>query len=50
MPIEVTEDIVDPAKVLRVAVETAASTAGILLTTEVAIAIKKEKEEQLPTA
>ena len=37
--------IIDPAKVTRAAIQNSASVASLLLTTEVVIANKKEKEE-----
>lgn len=40
--------IVDPAKVVRVALQNAASIAGMMLTCEAVVAEKPEKEEQLP--
>jgi chaperonin GroEL len=42
--------IIDPTKVARVAVENAASIAGLLLTTEVAVTEIPEKEAPLPQA
>tara|TARA_Y100000782_G_scaffold114860_1_gene152942 strand:+ start:327 stop:1967 length:1641 start_codon:yes stop_codon:yes gene_type:complete len=41
--------IIDPAKVARVAVENAASIAGLLLTTEVAITEKPEPDTPMPS-
>ena len=40
------EGIIDPAKVVRTALETAASIAGLMLTTNVLITDLKEKEEE----
>ena len=40
--------IIDPAKVVRTALETAASVAGLMLTTSVLITDLKEKEEEEP--
>lgn len=42
--------VVDPAKVTRVALENAASVAGMFLTTECIICDKKEKEPAMPAA
>ncbi|HWA18317.1 MAG TPA: chaperonin GroEL [Devosia sp.] len=42
--------IIDPAKVVRTAIEDAASVAGLLITTEAMIAEKPKKEAPLPTA
>ncbi|MFQ6605851.1 MAG: chaperonin GroEL, partial [Fidelibacterota bacterium] len=42
--------IIDPAKVARVAVENAASIAGLLLTTEASITEIPEKEPPMPPA
>ena len=42
--------VVDPAKVTRVALENAASVAGMFLTTECIICDKKEKEPAIPAA
>ena len=42
--------IIDPAKVARTALETAASVAGLMLTTNVLITDLKEKEEPIPGA
>jgi chaperonin GroEL len=42
--------IIDPAKVARTALETAASVAGLMLTTNVLITDLKEKEEPVPGA
>jgi chaperonin GroEL len=42
--------IVDPAKVVRSALENAASIAGTLLTTEVLVADIPEKKEKTPEA
>ena len=42
--------VVDPAKVCRVAVENAASIAGLILTTEALIAEKPEPEKPAPAA
>lgn len=41
-PIEVGDDIIDPVKITRTALQNACSLAGMVLTTEVAIAIKNE--------
>ncbi|GAG28021.1 unnamed protein product, partial [marine sediment metagenome] len=38
--------IIDPAKVARVALETAASVAGLMLTTNVLVADLKDKDEE----
>ena len=40
--------IIDPAKVARVALESAASVSGLMLTTEVLVTELKEKEEKAP--
>ena len=40
--------MIDPAKVARVALENAASIAGMFLTTECLIVDKPEKEPQMP--
>jgi chaperonin GroEL len=40
--------IIDPVKVVRVALENAASVAGLLITTESMIADKPEKKEPPP--
>jgi chaperonin GroEL len=42
--------VIDPAKVVRVAVEDAASVAGLLITTEAMIAEKPKKETPLPAS
>ena len=42
--------VIDPAKVARVALENAASIAGVLLTTECLIVDKPEKEPMMPAA
>ena len=42
--------VIDPAKVARVALENAASIAGMFLTTECVIAEKKEPEPAAPAA
>ena len=42
--------VIDPAKVVRVAIEDAASVAGLLITTEAMIAEKPKKEAPLPAA
>ena len=42
--------IIDPAKVVRVALESAASVAGLLLTTEVLITELKEKDKAVEHA
>src|SRR3989344_1283423 len=42
------DGIIDPVKVTRTALQNAASAAGILLTTEVAIADEPEKKEGTP--
>jgi len=42
--------VIDPAKVVRVAIEDAASVAGLLITTEAMIAEKPKKEVPLPAA
>ncbi|MDC9822765.1 chaperonin GroEL [Devosia sp. ZB163] len=42
--------IIDPAKVVRTAIEDAASVAGLLITTEAMIAEKPKKEAPLPAA
>ncbi|WP_055045655.1 chaperonin GroEL [Devosia sp. A16] len=42
--------VIDPAKVVRVAVEDAASVAGLLITTEAMIAEKPKKEAPLPAS
>ena len=42
--------IIDPAKVVRTALETAASVAGLMLTTSVLITDLKEKEDEEPIA
>jgi chaperonin GroEL len=42
--------VIDPAKVVRVAVEDAASVAGLLITTEAMIAERPKKEAPLPAA
>ena len=43
-------DVIDPAKVARVALENAASIAGMFLTTECLIVDKPEKEPMMPAA
>ena len=40
--------VVDPAKVTRVALENAASVAGMFLTTECVICDKKEEKPEMP--
>ena len=40
--------VIDPTKVTRIALENAASIAGILLTTECVVAEKPEEEKQPP--
>ena len=42
--------VVDPAKVTRVALENAASVAGMFLTTECVICDKKEDKPEMPMA
>ena len=42
--------VIDPAKVVRTALQNAASVAGLLLTTEAAIAEKPEKKKGGPVA
>jgi len=42
--------VIDPAKVTRVALENAASIAGMFLTTECVIADKKEDNPPMPAA
>lgn len=42
--------VIDPAKVVRVAIEDAASVAGLLITTEAMIAEKPKKDAPLPAA
>lgn len=42
--------VIDPAKVARVALENAASIAGMFLTTECLIVDKPEKEPMMPAA
>ena len=44
------QGVVDPAKVTRVALENAASVAGMFLTTECVICDKKEEKPELPMA
>jgi chaperonin GroEL len=46
----VKEGIIDPAKVARVALETAASVAGLLLTTEVLVTELKDEEKKIEQA
>ena len=43
-------DIIDPAKVARVALESAASVAGLLLTTEVLVTDLKDEEKHIQHA
>ena len=45
----IAEGIIDPVKVARCGIQNAASSAGILLTTEVAIADEPKEESDLPT-
>ncbi|MHC4067617.1 MAG: chaperonin GroEL, partial [Planctomycetota bacterium] len=40
--------IIDPTKVVRIALQDAASVAGILITTEAMVAEKPEKKEPMP--
>jgi chaperonin GroEL len=40
--------VIDPTKVARIAIENAASVAGLLLTTEATIVEKPEKKEAMP--
>ncbi len=42
------DGVIDPTKVVRVALENAASIAGLLLTTEALVAEKPKKEEKVP--
>jgi len=42
--------IIDPAKVVRVALESAASVSGLLLTTEVLLTDLKDEENKIPNA
>jgi chaperonin GroEL len=44
------DGIIDPTKVVRTALQNAASVAGLLLTTEAAIAEKPEKKQSAPEA
>jgi len=41
--------VIDPTKVARVALENAASVAGMLLTTDCVLAEKKEEKPSMPT-
>ena len=42
--------IIDPAKVVRTALQDAASVAGLLITTEAMVAEKPEKKDPMPAA
>ena len=42
--------IIDPAKVVRVALESAASVSGLLLTTEVLVTDLKDEKKRIPNA
>ena len=42
--------IIDPAKVVRTALQDAASVAGLLITTEAMVAEKPEKKPAMPAA
>jgi chaperonin GroEL len=44
----ITDGVIDPTKVTRVALENAASVAGLLITTEAVICEKPEKEKPMP--
>ncbi|PPR77866.1 MAG: hypothetical protein CFH01_01325, partial [Alphaproteobacteria bacterium MarineAlpha2_Bin1] len=44
------EGVMDPAKVVRTALEHAASVSGLLITTEAGVADKPEKSEASPSA
>ena len=44
----VDKGIVDPTKVVRIALQDAASVAGLLITTEAMIAERPKKESQMP--
>ena len=44
----VTKEIIDPTKVVRIALQDGASTAGLLITTEAMVAEKPKKETPMP--
>jgi chaperonin GroEL len=45
----VTKGIIDPTKVVRAAIQNAASVAGLLITTEAMVAGMPKKKEAMPT-